>query len=114
MRPRSSTCPCPECGRRKTRNRSTITKPDGVTRYRVCVYCGTKFKTHQPTGEQENVVPLRKLRGGHNAKLTPDDVREIRRWIKQGVSQLECALAFDVSQSTIRELHFGRTWTHVA
>lgn len=111
-RPYRSVVPCPECGRRKTRNRSTYRTPEGTVRYVTCMACGHKFKTLKPPGEQENPIPLRPYNSGR-AKLTPDEVREVRQMLAQGVSQMECALAFDVSQTSICRLAQGKTWTHV-
>ena len=58
-RPFRSVVPCPQCGRRKARNRSTLSNPKGVTRYVTCMACDHRFKTYAPVGEQENPVPLR-------------------------------------------------------
>lgn len=49
----------------------------------------------------------------HNAKLTPEKVREIRRLYEKGMSQRKLAKQFDVSYYTVNSLLVGRTWKNV-
>ena len=46
----------------------------------------------------------------HRAKLTEDQVREIRHLLKAGHSQGGVAKRFDVVRTTIRDIATGRTW----
>lgn len=48
-----------------------------------------------------------------NAKLTEDQVREIRRGAAQGVPQTTLAARYGVGQMTISNILTGKTWTHV-
>lgn len=48
-----------------------------------------------------------------HAKLTPDDVREIRRLHAEGVSITDMVPQFEVTYMTIHALLNGRTWKHV-
>jgi DNA-binding XRE family transcriptional regulator len=50
----------------------------------------------------------------HNAKLTADHVREIRKLHALGVLQHELARKFQVSRPTIRAIVRRETWAHVA
>lgn len=59
--------------------------------------------------------PKSKSRGTKhpNAKLTEDDVREIRRLSANGLSQRKLAAQFGVSRGTIEPILKGETWKHV-
>ena len=48
------------------------------------------------------------------AKLTDDNVREIRSLLAQGVRQKVIAKQFGIAQSTVSCINTGKTWTHVA
>jgi HNH endonuclease/NUMOD4 motif-containing protein len=48
-----------------------------------------------------------------NAKLTEDDVREIRRRVAMGTSHSELAKAWHVSKATICSIAARRSWPHV-
>ena len=50
----------------------------------------------------------------HRAKLTEDQVREIRRLLKAGHSPGGIARRFDVFRTTIRDIATGRTWGWLA
>lgn len=70
---------------------------------------------------QENVLHAystglaRGRKGGANgrAKLTDDDIREIRSLLAQGVSQHRLAAQFGVSRPSIGSIRSGETWSHV-
>jgi group I intron endonuclease len=47
------------------------------------------------------------------AKLTPNDVREIRRLNDDGVKSKELAEQFGVSYQCIRDIILGKRWSHV-
>ena len=55
------------------------------------------------------------LRGSnvHHAKLTEDDVREIRRLSSNGISIITIAEQFPVSHSTVRAVVKRQSWIHV-
>ena len=44
------------------------------------------------------------------AKLTEDDVREIRRLLASGAKQIDIAARFGVTDSAVREIKTGRNW----
>lgn len=48
-----------------------------------------------------------------NAKLTENDVKEIRRLSNEGMSQRKLAAKFGVSRGTIEPIIKGETWKHV-
>ena len=47
------------------------------------------------------------------AKLTPDDVREVRRLNESGVKSKDIAEQFNVSYQCIRDIILGKRWSHV-
>lgn len=58
----------------------------------------------------------RTTRGEHSrsAKLTEDDVREIRRRYREGgISQTALAREYGLCQASVHELVSGKTWGHV-
>jgi len=60
---------------------------------------------------------LRKGRGegNHFAKLTEDDVREIRRLIKsKEMKQRDMAKIYGVSESTITDIKTRKSWKHLS
>jgi DNA-binding transcriptional regulator YiaG len=54
-------------------------------------------------------------RGSDNgsAKLTPEQVTEIRRGWKDGLQQVDMARHYAVSKSTIQWILNGRTWSGI-
>lgn len=48
-----------------------------------------------------------------SAKLSEDDVREIRRFLKEGFSLTVLASRYGVSRRTIARIRDGEAWTHV-
>ena len=51
---------------------------------------------------------------GHRSKLTPADVRKIRRlWERTTLSQREIGERFGVHQVTVSAVVRGVTWSHV-
>lgn len=47
------------------------------------------------------------------AKLTEDNVREIKRMISEGVKQKDIAATFNVNKSTITLIKKGERWAHI-
>lgn len=74
-------------------------------------------KGRSPTGDQNGsrLYPDRLHRGEqvHTARLTSDDVREIRRALTEGVGQPILAERYGVKQPTISDIKVGKTWKHV-
>ncbi len=48
-----------------------------------------------------------------NSKLTENDVREIRELIQVGTKHKKIALKFKVSERTIADIKYKKTWIHV-
>ena len=72
--------------------------------------------SHLYIGTQSNNVRdsyNRGVRPRGMAKLTEDDVREIRRMAADGVWGVYLAKWFGVSQTTIYSIKNGRTWKHL-
>lgn len=59
--------------------------------------------------------PARKGMAHHKAKITDDDVREIRRLRAAGLSytQVTDAIGWKIDVSTVRFIIKGLTWRHV-
>lgn len=55
------------------------------------------------------------LRGGehHFQKITPDDVRAIRRRLRAGELQVDIAPAYGLTKGAISQIATGRTWAWV-
>lgn len=51
--------------------------------------------------------------GNHNAKLTEDDVRAIKRRLATGEIMRTIAADFDVDISVVGKIKQGRRWTHI-
>jgi hypothetical protein len=49
----------------------------------------------------------------YNVKLTEDQVREIKKLLKEKVSQSKLGKKFNVSPSTIQNIADGKTWKHI-
>ena len=50
----------------------------------------------------------------NQSKLTPQDVREIRRRLEQGESKVSIGKRYSVSHSAVRQIAKGISWRHVA
>lgn len=76
--------------------------------------------THLEPGTQTQNMKDRDMRGRQargeangRAKLTDDDVRQIRLRIQAGATQLGIAAAFGVDPKVIRNIKSGKSWRHV-
>jgi hypothetical protein len=49
----------------------------------------------------------------HSAKITEEQVREIKQLLAASVRQVDIAERFGVDRTTITMIHIGRTWKHV-
>jgi len=49
----------------------------------------------------------------HNAKLTEEDVKEIKTMLKNGVSRNDIMKMFNVSYKNLSKIATGKTWSHV-
>jgi len=48
------------------------------------------------------------------SKLNPDKVLDIKKLLKNGLSQSKIAEKFNVSRSCILKIHLGKTWKHIS
>lgn len=64
---------------------------------------------------EDSVRKGRRACGEQNGatKLSINQVREIKRLLRDGVSQRLLARDFDISRSVIGDINTGRIWTHV-
>lgn len=52
------------------------------------------------------------VKNGMN-KLSEESVKEIKLFLKKGLSQYKISEKFNVSRSCILKIHLGKTWTHI-
>lgn len=57
--------------------------------------------------------PQNKHRAYTNTKLTEDQVREIKREIRQGATNPEIAARYGVNRGTVSNIRTGRSWGNV-
>lgn len=96
--------------------------PDGLDVLHKCDNAGCVNPAHLWLGTHTDNMrdKMRKGRGGHQigevnhaAKLTEQDVLEIREWLKQGMSQREAARRKGVSSVAISYINTRTTWRHI-
>ncbi len=91
---------------------SEIMEQFGVTRMIVSnIRCGRTWR--HVTGLPEDYTRTRAGSGNGRARLNEDQVREIRRLLKQGSRQKDLAEQFSVSSQTVSLISQGKIWTHV-
>lgn len=76
----------------------------------LCRRCHMKID-----GRLELFADVGDRRGEKNgrAKLVPDDVREIRRLVQRGVSQVEVARSFGLTPTHISRIMQRKAWSHI-
>lgn len=80
---------------------------------RNCSPNNLEYVTHQENQAQAiNNGLYKRGRELPQAKLSEEDVREIRR-LRGVISQRQLAKQFNVSQPLIKEIQLGRIWTHI-
>ncbi|OEU68450.1 MAG: hypothetical protein BBJ57_02225 [Desulfobacterales bacterium PC51MH44] len=65
------------------------------------------------THADNNADMRKKGRAVGYRKLSPSDIPEIRRCLKQGELQVSIGKKFDVSQQAISHILTGRRWAHI-
>ena len=109
---------CHKCKGRRTKVTSVDHRSEHVDRYRICLDCGTKFKTEERyvkyQFESESLGNPTKThnnhRGWNSVKLTAKKVREIRN---SKLSIFELSIEYNVDISTIKAVRANRTWKHI-
>jgi len=51
---------------------------------------------------------------GHKAKLSVEDVKQIKRLLQKGVKQVDLARRYDVSKTLIHNIAHGIRWASVS
>ena len=106
-----STVTCPNCGAKGTATLKSRVFADGVRRrYRKCRECHERFKTLEAPGKPEKVVPMT---DNGNSKLTEDEVRDIRRMLKNGWSKVDLSIQYDVGTQAIYYIEKRKTWSNL-
>ena len=80
-----------------------------------CLYLGDRSDNTRDAIEAGNLKPPPRMRGSKNgkAKLTEQDVREIKTLLKIGTPQTAIARLYEVSPKTISHIKTGKNWSHV-
>ena len=90
--------------------------PSGMVVRHICDNIKCIAIDHLELGTQgDNMVDRvqRARRNNTNLKLTPDDVRNIRKRLSQGDKGIDIAFAFQVSKHTVSLIKNGKSWQHV-
>lgn len=61
---------------------------------------------------EQDEKPVHHGEDNGNARLTADDVVQIKRLLASGLSQRKIATMFSVSQKAVWMIHHGQTWVH--
>lgn len=69
---------------------------------------------HDMWSKGRHAPPARIGEGHHSAKLTEDDIRQIRALAASGVFQRVIAEQYGVTQTNVGQIVRRKTWTHVA
>jgi hypothetical protein len=113
---------CVRCG---TANELTIDHIDPITKISHNVWSWSETRRNAelekcqilcwPCHKTKTHLSGEKARGdaSGSAKLSSEDVLEIRSLVQSGVSMRSVAYMFLVDEKSIRELIAGRTWKHV-
>ena len=54
------------------------------------------------------------MRANGNSKLTEEEVKDIRRMLKNGWSKVELSIQYDIGTQAIYQLEKRKTWRNVA
>ena len=101
---------CPQCGG-DTRVTCVVRGEKEIRRYRRCTDCQYKFATSQPHEIVTDKGFFDKL--GRKARLTPEQVKEIKDRAAKGHSHFELAIDYDVNPKQIWRIVTGRSWRAV-
>lgn len=90
------------CVLHKCDNRS-CTNPDHL-------FLGTNFEN-----VRDMVYKNRQAKGSNagQAKLTEDQVKEIRQLLSEKMDQKEIAKKYNITQTTVSHINIGKTWRHI-
>lgn len=109
--------PCEKCG---TTKRVHAHHDDYREPYRVHWLCYVCHKATHPVSAQDKKVKIAgaqrgDFRGEHNnfSVLTPQKVRNIRECLRIGMTQVEIAKAFGITQTTVSKIKTGIAWSHL-
>ena len=103
---------CPNCDTPVTNMTCTHVKDNVRIRYRRCKACNHSFKTEQLITAERVIKYSPHARTG--AKLTPDEVQDIRRLIKNRIfNPLDLAMQYEVQPQTIYRIASRKSWSHI-
>ena len=104
---------CSKCKSKNTKVTCTEHKGEITVRYQRCLDCLNKFLTNEVhlktkmRGTDDWIPPV-------NAKLTPDQVRDIRKATNTTTANIyELAFEYSVWPSTIQNVIKFKTWKHI-
>lgn len=59
------------------------------------------------------MTPFKKGEKHDGAKLTEEEVREIRRLAAQGIKKMALAAQFNTTKQNISAIHHRKSWAHI-
>lgn len=112
---------CRWCGSTDTKVVSTDHHKDETKRYCRCYSCGTTYRTievyeqQKPGPKGPSKLPHYGKMGekNHNAVMTEQDIKEIRRLRREGINLSVIAIRYGLSRSTISRIVNRKAWSHV-
>lgn len=113
---------CRACRSKATRVTVTEQKRDETWRYQRCLDCGARFKTVEVYAVKKPGVPTgtKAIRHNHpkgvnhpSCVLLENDVHEIRRLSRAGVSHTLIAKQFGLSRAYVGKIAAYKAWAHL-
>lgn len=92
--------------------RDEIAKRHGVSPATVSDYISGRSKGWAITGDEgKRLLAAKRIRPG--AKISVDDVREIKRLLSEGMAGKDIAAAFGVHKATVSDIKTGKCWAAI-
>ena len=79
----------------------------------MCIAIGQRMKGRKHTDEECTRMSKAQWFKPNHAKLTVEDVRDIRKMLKNKIRHFVIAFAFGVKTHAIKNISRGKTWRHV-
>ena len=102
---------CTNCPAIRMKVISTDHRMDGTHRWYRCPDCSHRVRTVERV--MTDPPPLRRGADNHNAVLSDDDVRRMRRQRQDGLTLVALAGEYGIARSTVASIVAGKSWSHV-
>lgn len=87
--------------------------PKGYIVLHTCDNPACVNPAHLTLGTHADNMEDMKRKGRKSSKLSPDDVRAIKKLLADSMSQTKIAAMFNVNQSQISYIKSGKYWSHI-